>query len=79
MKKFKGTIIKIIDSQTLKAEINRIVKHPIYHKQYIVSKKYLIDCLTIDKKIGDDIEFIGCKPISKKKRFKIIEITKIKK
>jgi len=48
--------------------------HPIYKKRFIVSKKYYIHDEKNESKIGDKVKFRECKPLSKNKRRKLIEI-----
>lgn len=53
--------------------VERAAKHPLYKKTYIQSKKYLVDD-QLAVKVGDIVDFINCKPISKNKRWKIVSV-----
>ncbi len=49
------------------------VKHPLYQKAFKRSKKYLVDD-HIGVSIGDIVEFIKVKPISKNKHWRISKV-----
>lgn len=77
MKIFTGKVISIKMQKTATVEVERIVAHPLYKKRYKTVKKYHVhDELGVN--VGDEVKFIACRPISKIKRWKIIEIVKSK-
>jgi len=53
--------------------VERKAVHPLYKKSFIRSKKYLVDD-PIGVKIGDIVEILKIRPVSKKKHFKIIKV-----
>ena len=77
MKALKGKVVSIKMDKTVTVEVERIVAHPMYKKRYKKTKKYQVHS---EKKyeIGDVVEFITCKPVSKTKKWKIVE-GKVKK
>ena len=56
-------------------EVERIVKHSVYGKRLRRRKKYLVHD-TVGVKEGDKVAIESIKPMSKKKRFKILEVVK---
>lgn len=72
MKALKGKVVSTKMDKTATVEVERIVAHPMYLKRYKKTKKYQVHT---EKKvdIGEMVEFITCKPISKTKRWKIVE------
>ena len=77
MKIFTGKVISIKMQKTATVEVERIVAHPLYKKRYKTAKKYHVhDELGVN--VGDTVKFITCRPISKIKRWKIIEIVRSK-
>ncbi|PIP51648.1 30S ribosomal protein S17 [Candidatus Berkelbacteria bacterium CG_4_8_14_3_um_filter_33_6] len=74
MKKINGTITKIIDQRTYKVQTLRRKKHPLYSKYYSITKNYLVDKGEINKnlEIGKKVQFVDCRPISKRKKWKLI-------
>lgn len=69
---FNGVVISDKMKDTVIVEVSRYVKHPKYHK--FMSKKTKIMAADIGntKKIGDKATVETCKPISKRKAFKVI-------
>ena len=73
MKIFKGAVIKKSQEKTATVEVVRVVIHPVYAKRYRVSKKYHVHDESGNVKVGDRVKFSACKPISKTKKWKIVE------
>jgi small subunit ribosomal protein S17 len=78
MKIFIGQVISTKMSKTATVAVERIVVHPIYKKRLKRTKKYHVhDELGV--KVGDKVTFAACKPVSKLKKWKIIEVVGAKK
>ena len=58
--------------KTVVVSVSRFVKHPLYGKFYKVSKKYKAHDEENKFKVGDNVEIVETKPISKDKRFKVV-------
>ncbi len=71
-----GTVIKIAGEKTATVVVERKVIHPRYHKTVKRFKKYLIHDEKGSAKVGDTISAIECRPISKRKSFRLLEILK---
>lgn len=56
--------------------VERTVKHPLYKRTVKKSKKYQIHDENNDCTIGDQVRLIECKPISKNKCWRLLEITR---
>jgi small subunit ribosomal protein S17 len=67
----KGVIISDKMNKTVVVSVSRFVKHPLYGKFYKISKKYKAHDEGNIHKVGDKVEIIETRPISKDKRFKI--------
>ena len=72
-----GTVIKIAGEKTATVIVERKVIHPRYHKTVKRFKKYLIHDEKGSAKVGDTISAIECRPISKRKSFRLLEILKV--
>lgn len=48
--------------------------HPIYRKQYTVSRKYTAHDETNDAHVGDKVTITETRPISKNKSFKLVSV-----
>ena len=69
----KGVVVSDKMNKTVVVLVSRFVKHPLYGKFYKVSKKYKAHDEANKYKVGDKIEIIETKPISKDKKFKVVE------
>ena len=65
----KGVVVSDKMDKTVVVSVSRFVKHPKYGKYYQVSKKYKAHDAENKCKIGDKVEIVETKPISKDKRF----------
>jgi small subunit ribosomal protein S17 len=65
----KVTILNIIDEKTFKALSTTYKKHPRYGKYITVHKKYLVDAQGKKVNVGDEVEIVSSRPISKTKRW----------
>jgi len=72
-----GTVIKIAGEKTATIVVERKVLHPRYHKTVKRFKKYLIHDEKGAAKVGDTISAIECRPMSKTKSFRLLEIVKV--
>lgn len=68
----KGVVVSDKMDKTVVVTVSRFIKHPLYGKFYKVSKKYKAHDEENKYKIGDNVEIVETKPISKEKRFKVI-------
>ncbi len=68
----KGVVVSDKMDKTVVVTVSRFVKHPLYGKFYKISKKYKAHDEENKYKIGDKVEIIETKPISKDKRFAVI-------
>ena len=72
-----GTVIKIAGEKTATMVVERKVLHPRYHKTVKRFKKYLIHDEKGQAKVGDMVSAIECRPMSKTKNFRLLEILKV--
>jgi small subunit ribosomal protein S17 len=73
MKIFKGKVKSKKMDKTATVEVVRVVAHPVYKKRYKRTKLYNVHD-ELGSKVGQTVKFIDCKPVSKLKKWKIIEI-----
>lgn len=48
--------------------------HPLYRKQYTVTSKFMAHDEKNEAEVGDKVEIIECRPISRRKHFKLNKI-----
>ena len=68
-----GTVISDKMNKTVVVRIDRRVMHPLYKKIITRSKKYAAHDETEIASIGDTVRIRECRPISRNKRFEVIE------
>ena len=69
----KGVVVSDKMDKTVVVSVSRFVKHPLYGKYYQVSKKYKAHDPNDKYKVGDTVKIRESKPISKDKKFIVVE------
>lgn len=68
-----GTALRSSKEKTVLVVVNSMKMHPKYMKRYIVSKKMLVHTeINVEK--GQTVKFNECRPISRKKSWKVVEV-----
>lgn len=73
---FVGTVSSNAADKTIVVTVNTSKTHPLYHKQYTVSKKFMAHDEKNEANVGDRVSIIETRPLSARKHFtlkKIIE------
>ncbi|MEK9183265.1 MAG: 30S ribosomal protein S17 [Patescibacteria group bacterium] len=68
---FSGVVVSAKTPKTIVVEVEEMKKHPKYLKRYIVSKKFKVHFEEGSYKEGDKVQFVGCRPMSKDKRWRV--------
>ncbi len=72
-----GVITSAKMHKTVTVTVHRYVMHSKYNKRYRVSKKFLADTNDHDDlSVGDEVQITECRPLSKRKSFKVTEVRK---
>lgn len=71
---YTGTVVSVSNEKTIKVEIVRSKRHPIYGKRVIRSSKLTAHDEKNDCQIGDKVKVMETRPLSKTKHFRLIEI-----
>ena len=74
MRRKQGTVISNAGDKTIVIKVDREVRHPIYKKNYRVSKKFHAHDENNEAQVGDVVEIIESRPISKLKTWKLSKI-----
>ena len=69
----QGVVVSDKMTKAVVVSVSRFVKHPLYGKYYKVSKKYKAHDENNKYKTGDKVVIVETKPISKDKKFKVVE------
>jgi len=73
-KEFIGTVKSEKMEKTIVVSIETLTLHPLYKKYIKRSKKVKAHDEKNEAKIGDRVRVIECRPISKEKCWKLVEI-----
>lgn len=73
-RKFTGTVVTVGGAKTVGVSVVSNKVHPKYKKQYKTTKKYSIHDEKGLAKVGDEVRFIECRPLSKSKRWRLLEV-----
>ncbi len=71
-----GTVTSDSSDKTITLEIGRLVRHPIYNRVVRKRAKLMAHDEKNDAHIGDLVEVMETKPLSKKKRWRLSKIIK---
>jgi small subunit ribosomal protein S17 len=75
-RRLKGVVVSTKMDKTAVVKITRKKMHSKYKKQYKTTKNYKVHDEKSIAKIGDTIMFEECRPLSKDKRWRIVNIIK---
>lgn len=78
MKKGKQELVGVVvsdkNNKTITVLVETYRKHPLYGKRVKYSKKYAAHDELNKAKVGDKVRIVETKPLSKMKRFSLVEI-----
>lgn len=66
-----GNVIRNSGDKTVIVEVSRRVKHPVYKKYVVKKKKYMVHDEKGQYGVGDKVNIIASRPISKTKRWRV--------
>ncbi len=73
-----GTLQGIVTSdkrnKTITVSIASRETHPLYRKQYTKTRKYTAHDENNEAGLGDKVEIVACRPISKTKSYKLAKV-----
>jgi len=69
----QGSVVSDKGNKTVIVLVERKIKHPLYNKIIRSSKRYAVHDEHNKYKTGDDVKIIESKPISKTKRWTVLE------
>jgi small subunit ribosomal protein S17 len=70
----KGKVVKNNRSKTITVLVERKYQHPVLKKVIKTKKKYHVHDEKNLLKVGDKVSIIETNPISKQKKFKVLEV-----
>ncbi len=73
-KERQGVVVSDVQDKTIVVRVQRTTTHPLYKKTIKVSKKYHVHDEANDANVGDMVRIIETRPLSKLKRWRLLEI-----
>ena len=73
---FNGVVMSTSMQKTITVQVDFMKMNEKYQKKYRVSKKYHVHDEKGTAKVGDKVVFVECRPLSKTKRCRLVEVTK---
>lgn len=73
-KTLTGIVTSDVADKTITVTVTSRETHPIYGKQYSVSRKYAAHDENNESKNGDKVEIVEVRPVSKRKSFMLSKI-----
>jgi len=73
LNKKMGVVVSDKMDKTVVVSVESIKEHPIYKKKFTVSKKYKAHDEKNEYKVGDKVEIVSTKPISKDKHYTVVK------
>ncbi len=67
-----GVVVKAAMQKTVVVKVTRFEKHPKYQKYMTLTKKYKVHDENGIAKVGDKVEIVETRPISKDKHFTLV-------
>ena len=69
-----GIVVSTKMNKTITVSIERQVPHPLYKKYFKSTKKYLVHDEHSTADLGDKVLIMETRPLSKRKRWRLVEI-----
>lgn len=73
-KTFVGVVVSARMTKTIVVAVTRKVRHPKYRKYVTSRKRYMVHDENQECRVGDEVEIIETRPLSRLKRWRLHEI-----
>ncbi len=73
-RQFTGVVLSAKEQKTIHVNVKTIKMDAKYRKQYSTSKKFAVHDEKGTAKAGDTVVFEECRPLSKTKRWRVIQV-----
>ncbi len=69
-----GKVVSDKMQKTVVVAVERLVRHPLYHKPVKTTTKFKAHDENNESKMGDTVKIMETRPLSKDKRWRVVEI-----
>lgn len=73
-KRLTGVVVSDKMQQTIVVQVERVTRHPRYHKVMRVRKKFYAHDQDNTAKVGDKVEIASTRPLSRLKRWRLVQV-----
>ena len=73
---YQGRVVSDKMDKTIVVVVDTYKNHPVYNKRIKYSKKYYAKDENNGAKVGDTVRIMETRPLSRKKRFRLVKIVK---
>jgi len=71
-----GVVDSICGAKTVRVTLNNLVKHPLYGKYMRRRSRLMVHDAKGEARVGDKVEIAQCRPISKRKSWRLVRVLK---
>ena len=71
-----GKVVSDRMSSTVVVEVTRLVRHPVYKRVIRRAKKFKAHDAGLKPRVGDEVRMEEMRPISREKRWRVVEIVR---
>ncbi len=75
-REFKGTVLSAGMHKTITVAVHSMKLNKKYQKKYRVTTTYHVHDEQNEAKVGNVVRFVECRPLSKTKRWRLVELIK---
>jgi len=73
-----GEVVSSTNDKTISVKVTTYRKHPLYGKRVIQTKKFSVHDEENKANVGDIVKIMETRPLSKTKRFRLVDIVETK-
>jgi small subunit ribosomal protein S17 len=73
-KERQGIVVSDKMDKTIVVKVSRRIRHPLYGKEMSQTRKYHVHDEANEAKIGDTVRIVESRPLSRLKRWRLVEI-----
>lgn len=70
----QGVVVSAANDKTIVVSVNERKPHPVYKKMITTSKKFHAHDEKNEAGVGDTVQIMECRPLSKMKRWRLVKI-----
>lgn len=73
-KTLTGKVVSVKNAKTIAVSVDTYIKHPLYGKRFLSTKKFAAHDESEKAKLGDIVQIAETRPLSATKRFRLEKI-----